>query len=179
MPTVTTTSAAIRAGVTVATIRTWCRTGAIAAVKQAGKWAIDAASLTYRIKLPSLLRKTPSPIVLTADMVVALGGRRWQKNGMDRVYISDWAEFAGLDVSYYGSGNVSGATLRGRAIANSRAGRLLGAIDRLWFDAADGRLHARHYDADAVDIRYLDGARDTVNLLARTFAGIKTAAAAL
>ncbi|MFG2913371.1 hypothetical protein ACGF0D_10830 [Kitasatospora sp. NPDC048298] len=179
MTTVTTTNAAIQAGVTVDTIRTWCRTGAVAAVKQAGRWAIDAASLAYRVKLPTLLRKTPKPVKLTAEMIVALGGRRWQKNGMDRIYLNDWAQFAGLDVAYYGTGNVSGVTLGGRAIANSRAARLLNAIDKVWFDTADSKLHARHYDADALEVRYLDGVRDTINLLARTFAGIKTAAATL
>lgn len=179
MTAITTTNAATQAGVTVATIRTWCRTGAIAAIKKAGRWTIDEASLAYRIKLPTLLRKTPKAITLTAEKIVALGGRRWQKNGKDRVYINDWAPFAGLDVSHYGSGNVSGATLGGRAIANSRAARLLATIEKVWFDAADGKLYARHDGADAAEIRYLDGERDTVNLLARTFAGIKTAAASL
>jgi hypothetical protein len=179
MTAITTTSAATQAGVTVDTIRTWCRTGAITAIKQAGRWLIDATSLAYRIKLPTLLRKTPKPITLTADMLVALGGRRWQKNGMDRVYLDNWAEYAGLDITYYGTGNVNGATLDGRSIANNRAGRLLGLIEKVWFDTADGKLHARHYDADVAEVRFLDGTRDTINLLARTFAGIKAAAANL
>ena len=46
-----TAAAAQQAGVTVATIRTWCRRNAIAAVKKAGRWIINAASLTYRISL--------------------------------------------------------------------------------------------------------------------------------
>ncbi|MFF0409118.1 hypothetical protein ACFYUY_01615 [Kitasatospora sp. NPDC004745] len=179
MATVTTTNAAAQAGVTADTIRTWCRTGAVAAIKKAGRWVIDAASLAYRIKLPALLRKTPRPVKLTAELVVALGGRRWQKNGMDRVYLNNWAEFADLDVAHYGTGNVSGAALGGRGIANGRAARLLSAIEKVWFDTADGRLHAYHDGADAIEIRYLDGARDTVNLLARTFSGIKAAAATL
>lgn len=51
-----TTAAAIQAGVTTDTIRTWCRRNVIAAAKQAGRWIIDTASLAYRI---SLGRKTP------------------------------------------------------------------------------------------------------------------------
>lgn len=46
-----TATAAQTAGVTVATIRTWCRRNVIAAVKTAGRWVIDAASLAYRITL--------------------------------------------------------------------------------------------------------------------------------
>jgi hypothetical protein len=46
-----TTTAATQAGVTVATIRTWCRIGAVAAAKVAGRWVIEAASLTRRIAL--------------------------------------------------------------------------------------------------------------------------------
>lgn len=44
-------AAATLAGVTVATIRTWCRRGAVAAVKQDGKWVIDAASLAHRLRI--------------------------------------------------------------------------------------------------------------------------------
>lgn len=46
-----TTAAAAQANVTVATIRTWCRRGVVAATKQAGRWVIDAASLVRRIEI--------------------------------------------------------------------------------------------------------------------------------
>lgn len=46
-----TTTAAKQAGVTVATVRTWCRRNVIGAVKVAGRWVVDAASLAYRISL--------------------------------------------------------------------------------------------------------------------------------
>lgn len=46
-----TATAARTAGVTTATIRTWCRRRAVQAVKRAGRWVIDAASLAYRITL--------------------------------------------------------------------------------------------------------------------------------
>jgi hypothetical protein len=45
------TTAAQTAKVTVATIRTWCRRGVIAAVKTSGRWIIEAASLAHRIAL--------------------------------------------------------------------------------------------------------------------------------
>jgi hypothetical protein len=43
--------AAQQANVTIATVRTWCRCGAIEAVKISGRWTIDAASLAYRISI--------------------------------------------------------------------------------------------------------------------------------
>lgn len=46
-----TTAAAAHAGVTVATIRAWCRRSVIAATKRAGRWVIEAASLARRIAL--------------------------------------------------------------------------------------------------------------------------------
>ncbi|WP_017541564.1 hypothetical protein [Nocardiopsis halophila] len=45
-----TAAAAAQAGVTVPTIRTWCRIGAVAAVKTAGRWIVSAASLARRIR---------------------------------------------------------------------------------------------------------------------------------
>lgn len=49
-----TTTAALEAHVTVATIRTWCRRGVVAAVKQAGRWVIDAASLAARVAIGAM-----------------------------------------------------------------------------------------------------------------------------
>lgn len=46
-----TTAAAAQANVTTATIRTWCRKGAVAAIKRAGRWIIDTASLAHRIAI--------------------------------------------------------------------------------------------------------------------------------
>jgi len=66
-----TTAAAAKAGVTVATIRTWCRYGAVTATKRAGRWVIDASSLTRRIHLGAQRRtrkatRMDMPIVLTS-----------------------------------------------------------------------------------------------------------------
>ncbi|MFD0405636.1 hypothetical protein [Kitasatospora sp. NPDC127116] len=172
MTTITTINAATQAGVTVDTIRAWCRTGVVTATKRAGRWIIDTASLAYRIKLPALLRRTPKPTTLTADVIVALGGRRWQKNGMDRIYINDWSAFAGLDVAYYGTGNISSASWHGERISNSQARLILGSLTKVWFDVADGKLHGHfgHTDSRVAD-------RDAV--WTATTAGIRTAAAAL
>lgn len=171
MNTTTTTTAAATANVTVATIRDWARRGIIAATKVAGRWVIDTASLTRRINIGTMKRPA-RPIVYSIETMVAIGGNRWQRNGMDRVYINDWAAFAGIETSRYNTGNISSASYQGKGVSNSQAYKLLGSIDKVWFDAADGKLHGRFgYDESRV------ASRDEV--WAAVIAGIRTAIAAL
>jgi len=139
-----TTAAATKANVTVATIRTWCRNGVITATKQSSRWNINEASLAHRIAIGAMKRPTPRPVILTIENLTAVGGRRWQKNGMDRVYINDWPAFAGIETSRYNTGNIASASYQGAGISNSQAYKLLGSIDKVWFDAADGKLHCRY-----------------------------------
>lgn len=51
MTTLTTADAAELAHVTTATVRAWCRMGAVRATKTAGRWVIDQVSLQQRISL--------------------------------------------------------------------------------------------------------------------------------
>lgn len=59
------------------------------------------------------------PITERIDELTAMGFNRWQKNGMDRMYIN--ASTLGLDCCYYKTGNISGATFRGKSISNNEA----------------------------------------------------------
>lgn len=68
-----TTTAAARAGVTVATIRTWCRIGAVAATKTAGRWTIDAASLARRIAIGKDTRMADTPMYRIEEGVNRFG----------------------------------------------------------------------------------------------------------
>ncbi len=169
-----TTAAAIEAHVSVDTIRTWCRRGVVAAVKQAGRWIIDSASLAHRIALGALKVRKPAtkPVVFSIETMTAIGGNRWTKAGHDRVYINNWQRFIGLEVDYYNSGNICGATLDGELISNSEAGRILGAVQKVYFDTADNKVHIqwgygnpRHFDRAEL--------ADTI------FTGIRAAIAAL
>lgn len=63
--TITTTEAARHAGVTTATVRLWCRYGAVTAAKRGGRWVIDAASLRHRVRLS--MRPTPAVLRAFAD----------------------------------------------------------------------------------------------------------------
>lgn len=180
--TITATAAATRAGVTVGTIRTWCRKGVVAAIKNAGRWVIDTASLAHRISLGKLAKKSPKPIIYSIETMTAIGGSEWtsRDGSKHRVYINDWHALAGLDVSYYKTGNVNGATLGGRAIANGRVAGIANAIAKVYYDTTDGALHVTHYgNAEAVPVRYLDGHRDTVNLVDLIHDGVRAAIAAL
>lgn len=166
-----TTAAADQANVTVATIRNWCRNGVITATKQAGRWIIDAASLAARITIGAMKRPA-RPIVFTVENLTAIGGRRWQKNGMDRVYINDWPAFAGIETHRYKSGNISWAAYQGAGISNSQAYKLLGSLDKVWYDAADGKLHC-YYGYDESRVATRDEVWEAV------VTGIRTAIAAL
>lgn len=140
-----TQTAATKAHVTAATIRTWCRRNVIAAVKTARGWVIDETSLNHRIALGN---RGPKPVAYTIETMTAIGGSRWTKNGHNRVYINDWADFAGLDVARYNTGNISSAAYQGEGISNRQASLILGAIDKVWFDTADGKIHVRYGYSD-------------------------------
>lgn len=65
-----TTAAATQAGVTTPTIRTWCRVGAVAAVKRAGRWVIDAASLAHRLAIGVMKAARPAPHSRELDIAI-------------------------------------------------------------------------------------------------------------
>src|SRR5689334_7545597 len=137
-----TTAAALQANVTTNTIRTWCRRGAIAATKTAGRWIIDTTSLAARIAIGKMKRPA-RPTTLTADTLTAIGGRRWQKNGMDRIYLNDFETVPGLELDHYKSGSISYATLDGQKISNSEASRLATAVDKVYFDVTAGKTYIK------------------------------------
>lgn len=83
----------------------------------------------------------------TAEQITAIGGQHWTKGGHDRVYLNAniWARLIGLEISYYGTGNISSATLDGESIANGRARDILGCIDKVYWDATDSQIHITIY----------------------------------
>jgi hypothetical protein len=146
-----TTTAAEIAKVTPATVRYWCRYGAVSATKIRGRWNINADSLAARVALTK-----PKTAELTAENLIAVGGNRWTKGAYDRVYFdtADVLRFAGLEVTRYNTGNISTAVWRGEFISNSQAGKLLGSIDKFWFDLTDGSFwHRGGYSESRVATR--------------------------
>lgn len=136
-------AAASLAEVTVDTVRTWARMGAVKATKAGRRWVIDAASLAKRIAMGIRRTKKVTKIEFTTENMVAIGGSRWTKAGHDRVYFNNWDELAGIEVTRYGTGNISWASYQGETVSNSQGYKLLGSIDKLWFDAATGKIHGR------------------------------------
>ena len=166
-----TTAAALEANVTVATVRTWCRLGAVAAVKQAGRWIVDSASLAARIVIGKMKRPARTVVYSIATMT-AIGGRRWQKNGHDRVYLNGFETVPGLELDHYKSGNISYAELDGEKISNSEAGRLATAVDKVYFDATDGKVYIKRGWGNPRSLN-----RDEI--ASRIFSAVRAAIAAL
>ncbi|MFF4746769.1 helix-turn-helix domain-containing protein [Streptomyces sp. NPDC001268] len=92
-----TTAAALQANVTVATIRTWCRRGVIAATKRAGRWIIDTASLAHRIAIGArrthvTKQTTPAPGTMAQrgqDYVAAWPANIAARAGLTPAYIAE------------------------------------------------------------------------------------------
>lgn len=168
-----TTAAAIEARVTVATIRTWCRRGAVAAIKQAGRWIIDATSLARRITIGATRRRKPmsKEIEYTVENLTRIGGSRWQKNGMDRIYFNNWATLAGLETTRYNSGNIASAAYQGEGISNSQAAKIVGCIAKAYWDATEKKWHVvwgfdnPKIGRDQVWNDFLAGARKAIEAL--------------
>lgn len=85
--------------------------------------------------------------------LVEIGGNRWQKGSMDRVYFNDLARWYGLEVTLYNTGNVFRAWLDGERISNSRAREILNDLAgaKIWFDVNDGRFYGRFYGHNLED----------------------------
>ena len=65
-----------------------------------------------------------------------LGFNRWQKNGMDRLYVN--AGTLGLTCTYYNTGNIRTAYFGGEEISNSRGRRLKAA--KTYIDLVKGLI---------------------------------------
>ena len=86
---------------------------------------------------------------ISAEALEALGGKRWTKNAMDRVYFNGEvnAKMIGFSYSSYKTGNVSSASLRGESISNNRASSIRTSIFccKCWFDLNDQAFHIDNY----------------------------------
>jgi hypothetical protein len=85
--------------------------------------------------------------MINQQSLVAIGGQLWERDDKRRVYFNNLAQYLGLEVNRYNTGNVSSATLNGDRISNTQATRMLWAISgKLWWDAADEKFHWRDID---------------------------------
>jgi hypothetical protein len=82
---------------------------------------------------------------ITPEALVAVGGSRWQKHGLDRIYFDDLSRWYGVETERYKSGNIASARFRGERISNAEARRIIGRFldARLWWDVQSGRWEGR------------------------------------
>lgn len=83
-------------------------------------------------------------------------GSEWMKGGKHRIYFNNLQKLAGYDglvVDHYNTGNIASATLDGRKISNSQAGRIIGSFQsaKLWYDVLTGKWWSSGLDDDDRD----------------------------
>lgn len=94
------------------------------AAEKFGRRAIEYIALALRDAWEEI-KKMGRDITERIEELEAKGFKRWQKNGMDRMYIN--ASTLGLECSYYKTGNISSAWFNGEHISNSMGYRMKNA----------------------------------------------------
>lgn len=63
-------------------------------------------------------------------------GKEWTGGDNHRIYFNDLRSLYGLDATYYGTGNISSASIDGVAISNGKARALATDLDfaKVWYD---------------------------------------------
>lgn len=90
-------------------------------------------------------------ITITDEQAIdILGAKLWEKNGYRRFYLNNWTELAGVEISYYKSGNISSATLGGELISNSKAYKLGLAGGKVWIE--NGQVRTQYLAEPVVDL---------------------------
>lgn len=107
----------------------------------------------------------------TPEQMINAGGSEWRsRDGSKyRVYfdVRAWAPLIGLDVSYYNTGHISGATLDGEIVSNSRAGRIMQAVGKVFWEAGEITVMPPSYPTTEPDVEswIRDGIRAAVEKL--------------
>lgn len=83
---------------------------------------------------------------------VSAGGKLWTgQNGQKRIYFNiDIPEILGWSVSHYGTGNVSGATLNGEPVSNTKATAAMERLgfSKVWIDTETWRFKTDRLTSD-------------------------------
>lgn len=112
----------------------------------------------------STIRTDPEVV----DAVLRLGGRRWTKNGKDRIYLNAGvlARIIRFDVARDRAGTVTGGVWRDRTLAVAEAARVWRDLQamRVWFDLCTDRFES-HSVPDARPLANLVVSRAQVAVL--------------
>ena len=111
-----------------------------AVAKQPATIGKPIGGASKRIKGGAMKNTMKPPVTLGG--LLAAGGKRWQKNNMDRVYFNNLSEKAGLSVDRYKSGFISSASLRGKGVSNSKAGEIASSLSasKVFYDRGTRRM---------------------------------------
>ena len=84
--------------------------------------------------------------------LIALGGNEWKAYGKHRIYFDTeiQCELLGLEIQRYKTGNISSATLNGEDISNTRAAKIIGSLDKFWYDIKTGHFGWSRYMSDSL-----------------------------
>lgn len=98
-----------------------------------------------------------------AGRVLDAIGKRWvARNGAVRWYVNDWHAIAGIEASYYKTGNVSSVSIEGyTSVSNTWFTKNLMSA-KVWVDQ-DCKVHCDYFGSDARDIA--DRVRDRLEAM--------------
>lgn len=95
-------------------------------------------------------------------------GNEWKKDDkFHRIYFNDLEARLGLDISFYKTGNVSGATQDGELISNSECKRILGRLAgaKVFYDVKASGFKFQYGDLhDEEKERILDSIKEEAQL---------------
>ncbi|ELX5323372.1 hypothetical protein SJZ58_004354 [Salmonella enterica] len=122
--------------------------------------ATRAAVGNYMIAFSLALKEVYSKMKeITVEALEALGGNRWTKSSMDRVYFNGetLAEIVGFSFSTYKTGNVSSASLGDKHLSNTRAERIRTTLFmcKFWFDVNDKKFHCKYFNEKEITFDYV------------------------
>ena len=60
------------------------------------------------------------------NKLIELGGNLWTQGEHRRIYLNNWLELAGVNITRYGTGNISSASINGSKLSNAKASELTG-----------------------------------------------------
>lgn len=58
------------------------------------------------------------------NKLIELGGNLWEGSSHRRIYINNWLELAGFEITRYKTGNISSASLNNEKVSNAKAAEL-------------------------------------------------------
>ncbi len=105
--------------------------------------AFTPATTAHEVKLAMVINNERNYIT----SLINLGGSEWKNYGKHRIYfdIDTQCELLGLRVQHDKTGKISSATLDGEEISNWRVNKIIGALDKFWYDVKTGHFGWSRY----------------------------------